>query len=475
MALWERFLELTAIPRPSRAEAEARAYVLDWAARHSWPRCPDDVGNILVRVPATLGREAAPVVTLQAHLDMICERNPESPYDPREGRIHVVREGDWLGAQGTTLGADNGIGVALAMAIAGDPAAEHGPLELLFTVCEEQGLEGAKGLDPALVEGRLLVNLDGTSDGAITIGCAGSAHTLVRLPLEQTPCATDGALAVEVSSGRGGHSGGDIHRGRANAIAVLGRLLSRAHEAGPVRLVGLGGGVNRNAIPREAYALVSVEERAEDAIRAAIAHELDLVRDEYRATDPRLAVTIDAASARSAASVADTCHAIDLLLALPSGVVAFADASEGVVETSTSLGVARVEGAALTLASMSRSSSLAGLAEVVASIERIAREHGATVEAERSYEPWEPDPDSPLLVAARGVYKRLFAAEPRLEVVHGGLECAVLGEKLPGAQMISLGPAILGPHAPGERVGISSTQRTYRLLRALLDDLSRPR
>jgi dipeptidase D len=472
--VWERFLELTAIPRPSRAEGAARAHVLAWAAARGWASEVDGAGNTLVRVPATPGREAAPVVTLQAHLDMVCERDPDSPYDPRAGRIRVVRDGDWLAADGTTLGADNGIGVALALAAADDPSAEHGPLELLFTVCEEQGLEGAKELDPALVTGRLLVNLDGTSDDAVTIGCAGSAHTLVRLPLERSPCASGRALLVELAGARGGHSGADIHRRRANAIRALGRLLEGARAVGMLRLVELDGGVSRNAIPREARAVVAIDEPAEQEIRAAIARELAALRDEHAGSDDRLRVTVAPARAQSAASIEASARALDVLLALPNGVITRSDGADGVVETSTSLNVARTEDDVLTLASMSRSSSAAGLDEVVGSIERIAGENGAAVEVRRSYRPWEPDLDSALLDAARGAYRRLLEAEPRLEVVHGGLECAVLGEKLPGVQMISLGPTILDPHAPGERVSVSGTQRVYRLLTTLLDDLSRP-
>lgn len=470
--VWRHFLELTTIPRASREEQTVRAYIVDWAGRQGWASDVDGAGNVVVRVPATDGREPAPTVTLQAHLDMVCERDPASPYDPRAGRIHVVRDGDWLAAEGTTLGADNGIGVALAMAAAEATAIRHGPLELLFTVCEEQGLEGAKGLDPALVTGRLLVNLDGTSDGSITVGCAGSTHTSVRLPLDPLPLADGRVLEIELAGGRGGHSGADIHKGRANAITALGRLLSRARAVSPLRLVTLEGGVSRNAIPRAARALVHIPSGAEGAVRAAIASELETLRNEHRGTDDALAVTIAPTRAASAATIDRSARALDLLLALPAGVISYARDLEGVVETSTSLDVARTEDGVLVLASMTRSSSASALDEVVAEIERVGREYGATIEVERSYGPWEPDLRSGLLAATRSAYRRLFEREPRLDVVHGGLECAVLGEKLPGVQMVALGPTILGPHAPGERVSVAGTQRAYALLTTLLDDLS---
>ena len=221
--IWTHFLALTRIPRPPKEEDEVRAHVLAWAAEHGLETAVDGEGNAVARVPATEGREDAPTVVLQSHLDMVCERDPDSPNDPREGRIEVVRDDDWVLARGTTLGADNGIGVAAAMAIAEDPEVAHGPLELLFTVSEEQGLEGAKALDPSLVRGRLLVNLDGTSNGSLTVGCAGSAHTFVRLALVPEPVPDEWeTVAVTVSGVRGGHSGGDIAKGRLNAIKALG-------------------------------------------------------------------------------------------------------------------------------------------------------------------------------------------------------------------------------------------------------------
>lgn len=482
--VWTRFLELTRIPRPPRGEEQVRAHVLAWAQARAYHAASDDAGNVVVRVPASSGRERAPTIVLQAHLDMVCERDPDSPYDPRAGRIHVVRDGDWLVAEGTTLGADNGIGVASAMAVAEDPAVVHGPLELLFTVCEEEGLEGAKALDASLVEGRLLVNLDGTSDGAITVGCAGSAHTFVRVPLAPEPLGeNERELLLELSGARGGHSGGDIHRGRANAIKALGRVLHRARSVAPFRLVSLEGGVSRNAIPREAGAIIVLPAEAEHELRAATDDELTRICAEYAGTDDRLTIEVEsgdrqatdcylAGAAPGNGGEEVTRRVLELLAALPTGVVAFAEGLEDVVETSTSLNVARTEDGVLMLSSMTRSSDAARLEQTVTEIEETARRRGAGVETRRSYPPWSPDPDSGLLTTARESYRRLFSTEPRLEIVHGGLECAVIGAKLPGVEMISLGPTVLGPHAPGERLGISSTARFYGLLVALLDELS---
>ncbi len=403
---------------------------------------------------------------------MVCERDPSSAFDPREGRIDVRIEDDWVRAEGTTLGADNGIGVAAAMAVADDATLVHGPLELLFTVSEEQGLDGAKALDESLVTGRLLVNLDGTSDDALTVGCAGSDHALLRvaLGLGSVPDGFEG-VRVEVSGAAGGHSGADIAAGRANGIKTLARVLSAGAVASAVRLASIDGGVSRNAIPRDADATVAVSDVG--AFRAAAETELATVVRQHAGTDDGLVLSVAAAEVSMAAPEETTGRALDLAAAIPTGVIAMSPALVGVVETSTCLTTAVTDDGALTLGSMTRSSNAAALDGVLASMYALARLGGAEVEVRRSYGPWEPDLDSQLLATARATYTRLIGVDPVLAVVHGGLECAVLGQKLPGVEMVSIGPEIVGPHAPGERVRISSAQRFYRLLASLLDDLSR--
>jgi dipeptidase D len=380
---------------------------------------------------------------------------------------------DWVLAEGTTLGADNGIGVASALAVP-DTGCEHGPLELLFTVSEEQGLDGAKGLDASLVGGRLLLNLDGTSDDALTVGCAGSDHTLLHLPLSLGPV-PDGwtARRMTLSGPRGGHSGGDIATGRVNAIKALGRVGASAFARTPFGLVTLDGGVSRNAIPREATAVIACPVERTDALMAAASDELEAIAHQYAATDGTLDLRVVEVPVEVAASEDAARRVLDVIAAIPTGVLAMSSTLPGLVETSTSLTVARTEGGTVTLASMARSSNAVALDELKARMEALARLAGAEIEVRRSYPPWEPDLDSALLRAARATFARLFGAEPGLTVVHGGLECAVLGQKLPGVQMISIGPEVVGPHAPGEMVRISSVQRFYRLLVSLLDDLSR--
>jgi dipeptidase D len=471
--VWERFSELTRIARPSKAEGPAREHVLAWARARGLHAAADDEGNVVVRVPASAGRVSAATVVLQSHLDMVCERDPASPYDPREGRISVLVDGDWVVADGTTLGADNGIGVAAALAVADEPGLEHGPLELLFTVSEEQGLDGAKALDASLVTGRLLLNLDGTSDDALTVGCAGSDHTFVRLALSPQPLPPDHVvLRAEVSGARGGHSGEDIASGRVSAIKALSSVLSAVYRKSPFRLVSLAGGVSRNAIPRQAHAVIAVATPAETEIHAAAYAELAALVRQYAGTDDGLVLSIEQADANNAASPDTTGAVLDLLAAIPTGVVAL-DSATRATQTSTCLTVAGTEDGTLTLASMARSSNAAALDELRERMGSLARLAGAEIEVRRSYPPWEPRRESPLLATAKETYSRLFGVDPALTVVHGGLECAVLGQKLPGVDMVSIGPEIAGPHAPGEKVRISSTQRFYRLLGALLDDLSR--
>ena len=267
-SFWGHFETLTQIARPSRAEEPAIEHVRAWADRHGFELQQDAGRNLVVRVPATAGREDAPTVVLQGHLDIVCERDPSSPNDPAEGRIELVRDGEWLTADGTTLGADDGVAIAAMMALVEDESLPHGPLELLMTVAEEVGLEGANALDPALVTGSILINLDSEEDGKLTVGCAGSTDTWIRIEAPREPAA-DGAvtLAVTVSGGQGGHSGMGIALGRSNAVKVLGRALREALETVPFRLVSLNGGKSRNAIPRDASAVCSVASESEQAFR----------------------------------------------------------------------------------------------------------------------------------------------------------------------------------------------------------------
>ena len=470
---WSHFEALTRIARPSFGEERAVEHVEAWARQRGYATRRDAAGNLVVAVPASAGREGAPTVVLQGHLDMVCERHPDSPYDPREGRIRLVRDGEWLTAEGTTLGADDGVAIAAMLAVAEDPDAAHGPLELLMTVAEEVGLAGARELDPALITGSLLLNLDSEEDGTLTVGCAGGTDSVLRIREPREPLAGAAQLRVTVSGGRGGHSGGDIAAGRANAIKALARAVRAAPHA---RLVALDGGASRNAIPRDAAAVVAVAPGEVAAVRAAIEREGERIRDAFRATDPGVRVTVAAPNGEAAAgawSAAATARLLDLLAILPAGPIGMSPDFPGVVETSSSLGVAETEGDRLTLRCLSRSANDAALADVTDAIAAAARLGGAELERPPGYPGWRPDLDSPLLATASAVHARLFGAPPRVTAVHGGLETGLIGAKLPRLDMVSLGPRIEGAHAPGERLDTASAGRFMRLLTALLDELSR--
>ncbi len=473
---WGHFEALTRIARPSRREEPAIEHVREWAGRLGFELEQDAGRNLVVRVPASAGREAAPTVVLQGHLDMVCERDPSSPNDPAEGRITLARDGEWLTAEGTTLGADDGVAIAAMMALAEDESLPHGPLELLMTVAEEVGLEGANALDGALVTGSILINLDSEEDGKLTVGCAGSTDTWVRIEAPRGRPVEDAVtLAVTVSGGKGGHSGMGIALGTSNAIKVLGRALREALTTVPFRMVSLSGGKSRNAIPRDAIAVCSVARGSEQAFRDAIAAATATIRDAFAKTDAD--VSIDVASVEGAADPwtdAATASLLDAVALVPTGPLALSPDFDDLVETSTSLGEATTEGDQLTLHSLSRSSNDSALPEVVASLDAVARLAGGTLEVKANYPGWRPDLNSHALASAKAVYERVFGAPPIVTAVHAGLETAVIGGKVSGLDMLSFGPQIEAPHSPDERVSIPTVERFWQLLVALVDDLSVP-
>ena len=429
----------------------------------------------MIRVPATPGRESAPTLVLQGHLDMVCERDPASPNDPAEGRIALVRDGDWLTADGTTLGADDGVAIAAMMTLVEDESLPHGPLELLMTVAEEVGLEGANALDGSLLSGSTLINLDSEEDGVLTVGCAGSTDTWIHVDAPRAASSPDvTTLSVVAGGGLGGHSGVQIALGRANAIKVLGRVLREAHAAAPFRLVSLDGGKSRNAIPRDAVAVCSVPAGDEAAFRAAVESATATVRDAYAKTDPDATVTVEAADGAADAWTEEaTARLLDVVALVPNGPLAMSPDFDGLVETSTSLGEAATDGGRLTLHSLTRSSNDSALPEVIAALDAAARLAGGTLEVKHNYKGWRPDLDSKVLAVAKSVYERQFGEPPAVSAIHAGLETAVIGTKVSGPlDMLAIGPQIEGPHSPDERVSIPTVERFWLLLTGIVDELS---
>jgi dipeptidase D len=475
-ALWRHFEALTKLARPSGHEEPVIEHIRGWAAGNGFELRQDAGRNLVVRVPASEGRASAPVLVLQGHLDMVCERLPDSPNDPAEGRIALVRDGDWLTADGTTLGADDGIGVAAMMALAEDQSLPHGPLDLLMTVNEEIGGpgEGASGLDPSLLSGATLLNLDSEEDGTLTISSASSTDTSIRVEKPREACDAGAVtLRVVVSEGLGGHSGVDIARGRANAIKVLGRALREVLAVAPFRLVSLQGGKSWNAIPREATALCSLPPEREAAFRAAVEMAAASVRDAYAKTDSGITVSVAGAPEATDAWTEDgTQSVLDLVAVVPSGPLAMSPAFEGLVETSTSVGEVVSDGATLTLHSLSRSSNDAALPDVIAALDAAARLAGGSLAIGQADPGWPPNLDSPVLEVSRRVYERLFGAAPVVTAVHAWLETAVIGERVPGLDMLAFGPQIAAPHSPDERVSIPTVERFWRLLSSVVEELS---
>jgi dipeptidase D len=475
-SFWSHFEALTRIARPSRAEEPVIEHVHAWAEANGLPVRDDSARNLVIDVPATEGRENAPVVTLQGHLDMVCEREPDSPNDPAKGRIELMRDGEWLKAKGTTLGADDGVAIAGMMALIEDESLPHGPLQLLMTVAEEVGLEGANGLDPALVNGSILINLDSEEDGRLTVGCAGSTDSWVRIKQSREATGPDAAtLRVTAGGGLGGHSGSNIALGRSNAIKVLGRALREAYGKVPFRLVSLDGGKSRNAIPRDATAVVSVAAGRDADLRKALEGATATIRDAYSKTDAGVNVTVDAADpVRDAWTEDGTAKLLDAVALVPTGPLAMSPDFDDLVETSTSLGEAITDGDELTLHSLSRSSNDSALPEVIAALDAAARLAGGELEVKHNYGGWRPNLDSPALAAMKRVYEQTFGEPPIVTAVHAGLETAVIGDKVPDLDMISFGPQIEAPHSPDERVSIPTAERFWRLLVGTVDELSKP-
>jgi dipeptidase D len=475
-ALWRHFEALTRIARPSGHEELVIEHVRGWAAGNGFEVRQNAGRNLVVRVPASAGRESAPVLVLQGHLDMVCERLPDSPNDPADGRIALLREGDWLTADGTTLGADDGIGIAAMMAVADDESLPHGPLELLMTVIEEVGGpdEGASALDPSLLTGTTLLNLDSEDDGKLTVGSASSTDTEIRVEKPREPCASGAVtLSVSVTGGLGGHSGTDIARGRANAIKVLGRTLRETLAVTPFRLVALQGGKSWNAIPRDATATCSLPPEREAAFGAAVEAAGAAIEDAYRKTDPGVAHAVTAVATAADAWTEDGTRAVlDLLAIMPSGPLAMSPDFDGLVETSTSVGEAVTDGSTLRLHSLSRSSNPTAVPDVIAALDAAARLVGGVLELGQADPGWRPDLDSPALAVTRRVYEQLFREAPTVTAVHAWLETAVIGARVRGLDMVSIGPQIEGPHSPDERVSIPTVVRFWRLLTGVLDELS---
>lgn len=462
------FEQISAIPRGTGREAELRNWLRGWADRRQLSWSVDEAGNLVIRVPASPGFEQAPLVILQGHMDMVCEKTPDSPHDFTRDPIRCIVEGEWLHADRTTLGADNGIAIALAMALVEDESVGHPPLELLFTVEEEVGIGGANKLQPGFVQGKILLNLDSEEEGTFIVGCAGGQTTRIFLPLRFENLASKQAFRLEVSGLQGGHSGVDIHKHRANASKVLTRALAQLQKLAPLRLVSLKGGTAHNAIARSAEAVIVLAPAQVEQVERELQGFQALLRSEYAVSDPGITLTLASAAAEQAVTPADTARAIQLLMALPHGVAEMSASVPGFVETSNNLATVEIAEGALKVVTSQRSTVMSRLAELTERITAIATLAGAEVASGDAYPGWQPDPDSELLRRSAEIYTRAFGKAPKVEMIHAGLECGVIGAIFGGMDMISLGATIQNPHSPSERLHIPSVGRLWHYLVAFM-------
>ncbi|HEX8237156.1 MAG TPA: beta-Ala-His dipeptidase [Abditibacteriaceae bacterium] len=474
--MWRHFAALNSIPRPSSQENAVRGYVkqVAEAAGATWQE--DGAGNIVVRVMATSPVEAStPSVAVQAHLDMVCEKRPNVNFNFETDAIVPRREGDRIYASGTTLGADNGIGAAMALALLTTPDLQHGPLELLFTVEEETGLYGAMKLDPSLLQSRLLINLDSEDPKEITIGCAGGATTILRVPVaaEVAPAEWN-AHDVVVSGLKGGHSGVQIHEPLANAIKLLTRVLNDLRSAGvDFRVVAIHGGSAHNAIPRDARASILVPPQTVDQIKTIVAQSLSSLQQQWHNNEPGLNIEVRPGATPDMVMTQDSGNTLlQLLDALPHGVLAWSEKFVDKVETSSNLAHVHSAPDSVEISTSSRSFIAANLQRTQEQICVLGQQAGAGIDARDAYPGWEPKADSRLLKVAQRAYEHTYGHAPQVEVVHAGLECGAIVDKLPGMEAVSFGPEIGGAHTPEEYVGVSSVEPTWQLLTGLLQSLN---
>ena len=472
--VWHIFSEMSKIPRGSGDETAVMAMLEQWSAQQGFPAKRDAVGNMLVTIPATPGHADKVPLLIQGHVDMVCEKNTATKHDFTKDPIKLQLAGDWVTADGTTLGADNGIGVAMGLALGVDGSVAHGPLEVLLTVDEERGLTGAAGVEAGFFTAQRMINLDSEEDDAIFIGCAGGRDTMLTLTTTQARVPKDSTVRkVSIGGLLGGHSGLDIHRHRGNAIKILIRALQAAAAEMEVRLVSCVGGSMRNAIPREALATVVIPSEQSRRFKKLVEQAVARVKvEELASSDDGLQVKVTAVQAARSCSLTSSQQALDLLAALPHGVTSMSQTLEGLVETSTNLGVVATAGAKIQIVCCSRSSVMSALDGLVDQHAALGRLAGATVEQPPGYPGWQPNLDSELLAITRRKYRQTFGHEAELKAIHAGLECGLLTDKYPELDIVSFGPNIEGAHSPDERVSIPSVQKIWKLLTALVADMA---
>jgi len=472
-SLWQSFVQLNAIPRASKKEERVIAFMLDFGRALGLVTLEDSAGNVVIKKPATAGMENRKTVVLQSHLDMVHQKNSDTVFDFDQDGIRMYTEGDWVKAEGTTLGADNGIGVAAIMALLSSSDISHPALEAMFTIDEETGMTGAKELDAANFSGTILLNLDTEEDDELTIGCAGGIDTKTKYNYQQE--ATQGqstAFVIQVKGLLGGHSGMDIHKGRANANKLMNRLFYSILQTINIQLHSLDGGSLRNAIPRESTAVVVVPYGQKELFILLLKQLTEVLAEEYKAIEPALAVSIGETELPARVmTFADFRKIVNAIYAVPNGVFRMSPDIADLVEASTNLARVIVKDGEFITQSLQRSSVESTKADVSNAVIATFENIGCEVQQGGDYPGWKPNPDSAILKLMVNLYQQTFNQSPKVEACHAGLECGILGGHLPGMDMISFGPTIRGAHSPDECVQISSVQKFWAYLTAVLKEI----
>lgn len=468
--LWDIFAKICSIPHPSHHEEALVSHILSWASEKGLFAERDAVGNILIRKPATKGMEDRKTVVLQAHLDMVPQKNNDTVHDFTKDPIQPYIDGEWIKAKGTTLGADNGVGMASALAVLADDTVKHGPLEVLLTMTEETGMDGAFGLQPGWLQADILINTDSEEEGEIYMGCAGGidVKTTVSLSYEAIP-AGHVVKQLVLKGLNGGHSGGDIHLGLGNANKLLARFLAGHAEELSLKLIDFHGGTLRNAIPREANIVFAIPADKAGQLDAVKAKFEALLKTELAIAEKNLKIElIDTTTDKKVFTADCQERLINLLNAMPNGVIRMSDDVEGVVETSLNVGVVSIVDDKVEILCLIRSLIDSGKTYVVSMLTALAKLAKADIETKGGYPGWKPDADSPVMHLVRDTYQQLFDKVPNIMVIHAGLECGLFKKPYPDMDMVSIGPTIRGAHSPDERVHIKSVGQYWQLLTAIL-------
>lgn len=473
--LWKNFEAVSAIPRGSGNEGAVRNFLISIAEKHGLPYKVDTKGNLVISKKGTEGYENAPSVVIQGHMDMVCEKNEDSSHDFTKDPIKLKIEGDYLKAEGTSLGADNGIGVAAGLSVMVSKDISHPPLEFLFTVEEETGLTGAKHLESDFLKGRIMLNLDSEEEGDFYIGCAGGLDGEIRIDVKrETVPKSYTPFTIKALGMKGGHSGLDIHKGRANAIKVVTRILWNVIKEIDLYIVEISGGSKRNAIAREAQVVIYVPDDKVNGLKEILSKWQGILRKEFGKTESHLAINLvqvteglrEKAFTKKSAELV-----LDILYAMPHGVVNMNRDNPNFVETSTNLGIVATDKDTVILTLNHRSSSDSAILAVAEGIEALSMAGGVSYARGPGYPGWQPNMDSPVLKIARKTYKNIFNKEVNIKAIHAGLECGIIGEKFPGMDMMSFGPTMESVHSPDERFYIPSAKPFWKFLTGLLKNL----